>query len=69
MADYKETTQRNLNWFQNSGVMRPADGFWGVAERIAVIADDKAAAEIDKKFPCQTQLQPEVAVIEHRRAV
>ncbi len=58
---------RNISWFLNSGIMRPADGFWGVAERVALLADNEAAARICRSFPSQTPLAPGVVVLEHRR--
>jgi len=30
----KESLKLNLDWFEKSGVMDPADGSWGVAERV-----------------------------------
>jgi hypothetical protein len=64
----REPVKKNLDWFQNSGVMRPSDGFWGVAERIAIVKGNEAAAKIKSSFPCQTELLPEVVSVEHRRA-
>lgn len=48
--------------------MRPADGFWGVAERVALLGGNEAAAKIKERFPVFTMVRPNVAVIEHRRA-
>lgn len=63
-----DVVRRNLDWFRSSGVMRPADGFWGVAERIAVVADNAAAEHIHRAFPSHTVLAPGVVALEHRRA-
>jgi hypothetical protein len=60
--------RRNLAWFQRSGVMRPADGFWGVAERLAVTTGNGALDMTFRHFPCYTRLSSDVAAIEHRRA-
>jgi hypothetical protein len=30
-VDPKTVVRRSLEWFRSSGVMRPPDGFWGVA--------------------------------------
>jgi hypothetical protein len=63
-----DAVRRNIEWFQRSGVMRPPDGFWGVAERIAVLADNEAAEHILRAFPSHTRLAPGVVALEHRRA-
>ncbi|MBI3987004.1 MAG: hypothetical protein HY343_08800 [Lentisphaerae bacterium] len=59
---------RNLNWFLKSGVMRPADGFWGVAERLLVVTGNEAIARVNEVFTVQTRLGPDCVVLEHRRA-
>ncbi len=66
--DKRSVVQRNLQWFRNSGIMRPGDGFWGVGERIVITADNEALEQIARVFHCQTQLAPEAVVLEHRRA-
>ena len=38
----KTTLQKNLNWFEKSGVMIPENGIWGVAERVAVAKNNEA---------------------------
>lgn len=58
---------KNINWFLNSGIMRPNDGFWGVAERLVLLSDNDAKDKINEMFPCQTSLSSDVSVIEHRR--
>ena len=60
--------KRNIQWFKNSGIMRPTDGFWGVGERILVAEGNDALEKINKYFYCQTKLSPNVLAIEHRRA-
>ena len=60
--------QANLDWFQNSGVMRPADGFWGVAERLLVVDGNAALERIRQSFPLQTRLDGRIVAVEHRRA-
>ncbi|MHC4874485.1 MAG: AGE family epimerase/isomerase, partial [Planctomycetota bacterium] len=65
---YDEIIKANLAWFQNSGVMYPNDGHWGVAERIAVMSGNSASEQISKAFPCQTELADGVYSIDHRRA-
>lgn len=65
--DTDRTVHRSIAWFLSSGIMRPADGFWGVAERIALLVDNEAAAQICRAFPSQTPLAPGVVVLENRR--
>lgn len=65
---FNTTISKNLSWFLHSGIMRPNDGFWGVAERIAIITQNEAADAIARAFPCYTQVIPGVNTIEHRRA-
>ena len=38
----KTALQKNLNWFEKSGVMIPDSGIWGVAERVAVAKNNEA---------------------------
>lgn len=59
---------RNIEWFLHSGIMRPNDGFWGVAERIADIGSNEAKEKIDEFFPYQTPLNAGTVALEHRRA-
>ncbi len=65
--DTDRIVHRSITWFLNSGIMRPADGFWGVAERIALLAHNEAAAQIRRAFPSQTPLASSVVVLENRR--
>ena len=60
--------KHNLRWFRRSGIMRPDDGFWGVGERIAIIAGNASWNQINLTFPIQTPLDEHTVVIEHRRA-
>jgi hypothetical protein len=48
--------------------MRPSDGFWGVAERLAITTGNEAADMTFRHFPCFTRLSPDVVAVEHRRA-
>lgn len=68
MTKHESVVGRNIRWFLRSGVMRPADGFWGVAERLAVTKDNQALEAMTRAFPCQTRLAPDVVAVEHRRA-
>ncbi len=48
--------------------MRPNDGFWGVGERLAVVAGNQARDKINAFFPHQTALDDMTVVLEQRRA-
>lgn len=59
---------RNLEWFRRSGIMVPADGWWGVGERLLITGDNQAMTAIDAGFPLRTPLKEHLAVVENRRA-
>lgn len=63
----EQALRRSIAWFEGSGVMRPADGFWGVGERIAVMQGNASADLINQVFPNQTSIGPGVVVLEQRR--
>ena len=63
----KTALSRSLQWFENSGVMLPADGLWGVAERVAVITGNSAVEEMKKAFHAWT-IHDGYCIIEQRRA-
>lgn len=56
----------SLRWFEHSGIMRPFDGSWGVAERIFTGQDDELRRRIKNNFnsftPCGDAM-----VVEARR--
>ena len=58
---------RNLNWFRSSGVMDPADGRWGVGERVVVMEGNAVADKITEAFYAWTP-RDGYCVIEQRRA-
>ncbi len=58
---------RNLEWFRRSGIMKPADGSWGVAERIVLTRNNAAAEQITRSFPAWTPCCDHL-VIEQRRS-
>lgn len=62
-----EAVRRNLNWFRCSGVMDPADGRWGVGERVVVTANNTEADKITKAFYAWTP-HDGYCIIEQRRA-
>ena len=67
MNKFIESAGKNIRWFENSGVMRPADGFWGVAERlVALDIEESIRQEIVEKFASRTMLKNSFAV-ESRR--
>ena len=66
-ADMIGVVQRNIKWFLNSGVMRPNDGFWGVAERVAILEGNACVEKLRETFPAQSNVAPGIAVLEHRR--
>jgi len=59
--------KNNLQWFRSSGVLSPAAGEWGVAERIAVLEGNEAAGKILESFPART-FHDGYAILEHRRS-
>lgn len=63
----EDALRANINWFLNSGIMNPADGLWGVAERIATTAGNNAIEKIQTSFPAWTEYEG-YSVIEQRRA-
>lgn len=65
-ARIAEAARRNLKWFERSGVMDPADGGWGVAERLSV-AEGPALEKMLNEFPAWSR-KPEGYVLEQRRA-
>lgn len=62
----KDSLRRNLHWFEASGVMRPDDGSWGVAERVVLTDDNEALEKTKKSFPSFTEHDGHI-IIEHRR--
>lgn len=62
----ERAVRRNLAWFTVSGVMDPADGSRGVAERIVRLEGNEAAGKIREVFPVMTE-HGGYAVLEHRR--
>ena len=63
----KQALLNNLQWFENSGVMLPKDGLWGVAERVAVTNGNEAIEEMLNSFPAWT-MHENHCIIEQRRA-
>lgn len=67
MKKYISAAAKNIRWFENSGIMRPADGFWGVAERLVTLdIEESVREEILTHFTSRTMLDGCFAV-ESRR--
>lgn len=62
-----DAVKRNLNWFRCSGVMDPADGRWGVGERVVVTEGNTEADKITEAFYAWTP-HDGYCIIEQRRA-
>lgn len=59
--------EKNLNWFQKSSVMEPANGFWGVAERVYLCPDKDLRKKVFNSFNSFTDYG-DWSVVESRRA-
>lgn len=62
----RKTLANSINWFQSSSVMTPADGSWGVGERIYVCADRELREKVFSSFNSWTDYG-RWSVIESRR--
>ena len=62
----EKSLEANLRWFERSGVMSPADGTWGVGERIVLTAGNTALEKTLRSFPAFTRHGGHV-VMEQRR--
>ena len=51
----RESLQKSLNWFETSGIMTPADGSGGVAERLVITENNQALEKINSMFPLHTE--------------
>lgn len=58
---------RNVRWFCQSGVMEPADGSWGVAERVLLTASNETAEKTLSSFPAWRAFSGH-CIVEQRRA-
>ncbi|MBE6377985.1 MAG: hypothetical protein E7051_04090 [Lentisphaerae bacterium] len=67
MKKFIDAVAKNVRWFEKSGIMYPADGFWGVAERLVTLdIEDSVREEILQNFSSRTMLDGCFAV-ESRR--
>ena len=62
-----QSLKRNIAWFENSGIMIPADGSWGVAERIFCVGDPELRKRVQESFGAFSEYG-RYSVIEARRA-
>ncbi|MCF6177161.1 MAG: hypothetical protein L3J71_15500 [Victivallaceae bacterium] len=56
----------NINWLEQSGVLDPVDGSWGVAARVVLTANNTALEHTKASFPAYTEHDGYI-IIEHRR--
>lgn len=62
----EKSLKLNIKWFQNSGVMDPPDGSWGVGERILLVKNNEALEKTYNVFPAYTA-HTGFSISEHRR--
>ncbi len=63
----KESLRMTAQWFRNSGVMLPADGSWGVAERVLLTHGNETCEKTLRSFPAWTPFKDH-CIVEQRRA-
>ena len=63
----RQSLEMTLAWYENSGIMIPENGLWGVAERVLLLKDNKTAHHTMNSFPAWTP-HKDFCVIEQRRA-
>ncbi len=66
--DSVNVVRSSVEWFRNSGVMRPSDGFWGVGERLLLTEGNKAFERTLQSFRWHSKLGPGIIALEHRRS-
>lgn len=66
-SNMRNVIERNVTWFRESGIMRPNDGFWGVAERLLLTEGNASVAKVLDTFPFRTCVAPGIIALEHRR--
>ncbi|MDD5596545.1 MAG: hypothetical protein PHV82_01290 [Victivallaceae bacterium] len=64
--ELEESLKANIQWFENSGIMDPNDGAWGVGERVVLTESNTALKKIYETFPAWV-LHGDFSIIEHRR--
>ncbi len=66
MSNMERAIKSNLQWFLQSGVMDPADGTWGVAERVLLAKGNEALGKTLSDFDSYTPYEG-YYILEHRR--
>lgn len=66
-ATLRRSLRRTASWFLHSGIMLPADGSWGVAERVLLTDANEALDSIYQGFPAWTPHKGH-CILESRRA-
>jgi hypothetical protein len=56
----------NLKWIEQSGVLAPTNGTWGIAARLVLTENNQVLEYIKKSFPAYTE-HGDYIIIEHRR--
>ncbi|MCF6177466.1 MAG: hypothetical protein L3J71_17055 [Victivallaceae bacterium] len=56
----------NINWLEQSGVLDPVDGSWGIAARVVLTANNSALEHTKTSFPAYTE-HDGYNIVEHRR--
>lgn len=62
----RRSLKRTAEWFRQSGVMRPADGSWGIAERVFVTDNNPKLEQVYRSFSAWTE-HDGYSIIEQRR--
>jgi len=65
-SEIRTALRKNLRWFECSGLMRPSDGSWGVAERVLLTGNNESTELTFKSFPAWTHYESH-SIMEHRR--
>ena len=69
MLDKKQLTASlvaNIKWLEQSGVLDPVDGSWGIAARIVLTENNRALEHTKISFPAYTEHDGYI-IVEHRR--
>ena len=68
-AALRKSLEMTRTWFKESGVMIPANGQWGVAERVLLIRNNQTAQKTMDSFPAWTPHEKDgYCIMEQRRA-
>ena len=67
MDIFSASLHKSLAWFRNSGVMIPASGLWGVAERVVLGEGNEALDKTLSEFPAWSRVGGNY-ILEQRRA-